>query len=72
MKTLLLSFATLLIVTNMNAQHVEPIGKMNKNLIYGGLGTGRIYFPAYLYYERHLNGYHTPCGICRIQSQQTR
>jgi hypothetical protein len=55
MKTLLLFFATLLIVTNMNAQHVEPIGKMNKNLIYGGLGTGGIYFPAYLYYERHLN-----------------
>jgi hypothetical protein len=54
MKTLLLSFVTLLIATNMNAQNTEPIGQMNKNLIYGGLGTGGIYFPAYVYYERQL------------------
>ena len=54
LKLLILPFVTLLIFNNMNAQGYDSIGRINKNLIYGGFGTGGIYFPAHLYYERHL------------------
>ena len=54
MKRLLLTFATLLLFSNLNAQNLQASEQNNKNLIYGGIGVGGIYFPAYIYYERRL------------------
>lgn len=53
-KTIILSLATLLVCNNSDAQNTNSTDRVNKNLLYGGIGVGGIYFPAYIYYERQL------------------
>lgn len=53
-KTIILSLATLLVCNNSDAQNTNSTDCVNKNLLYGGIGVGGIYFPAYIYYERQL------------------
>lgn len=53
-KTIILLLATLLVCNNSDAQNTNSTDRVNKNLLYGGIGVGGIYFPAYIYYERQL------------------